>query len=163
EPHLQGSDQSVWFRRLESEHDNLRAALERENKEASLRIGVALWWFWFVCGYWSEGRTRLKEAISQAGEAEQSRAVRAKAFQGMGALTYSQGDYISARTQYEESLAIYRELGDKRNIAGSLHNLGNIAYSQGDYTSARSLYEEALRINRESGNRAWEANNLGNL
>jgi hypothetical protein len=54
---------------------------------------------------------------------------------------------------YLESLAIFRELGDKRNIATLLNNLGDVARHQKDYAQAASLYAESLTLLREVGER----------
>jgi len=64
-----------------------------------------------------------------------------------------EGDYRAARTRYEESLAINRELGNKRDIAISLGSLGSVAQAQGDYGAARGLFEESLTVKRELGNK----------
>ena len=65
---------------------------------------------------------------------------------------------------YEESLAIRRELGDRRGIASSLTNLGDVAHEQGELrpTPAR-LVEEGLAIRRELGDRRGIAISLGIL
>src|SRR5262249_18815497 len=68
EPHLRGPEQQTWLQRLEREHDNLRAAMEEKQANVNLRIGVALWRFWNIRGYYSEGRARLMAALKQAGE-----------------------------------------------------------------------------------------------
>ena len=78
-------------------------------------------------------------------------------------MAHAQGDYSSARSLYEQSLAIRRELGDKRGIARSLLNLGLVAYCQGDYSSARSLLEQSLAIQRELGDKRGIALSLLNL
>src|SRR5262249_45816271 len=62
-----------------------------------------------------------------------------------------QGDYEAARSLYDESLAISRELGNKVSIAISLNNLGKIAREQGDPRAARALHRESLLIRRELG------------
>ena len=43
----------------------------------------------------------------------------------LGILASSQGDFPAARSFAEESLAIRRELGDRRGIARTLITLGN--------------------------------------
>jgi len=68
-------------------------------------------------------------------------------------VAYVQGDYASARSLFEESLAISRELGSKLSIAQSLNSLANVAWSEGDYATARTLLEESLAIRRELGNK----------
>ncbi|MFL5732491.1 MAG: tetratricopeptide repeat protein, partial [Chloroflexia bacterium] len=120
-------------------------------------------------GYYGEGRERLAGMLalsapptpptvqalpshSQTQTTSHSRlSFTARALNGAGALAALQGDYATARSMYEESLAISRELGDKRGIAVSLGNLGNVAYGQGDYAIAHSLYEGSLALMRELG------------
>jgi predicted ATPase/class 3 adenylate cyclase len=71
EPELTGPQQGVWLHRLETEHDNLRAALQwsqaRQDAETGLRLGGALWRFWLVRGYLREGRERLGRLLALAG------------------------------------------------------------------------------------------------
>jgi predicted ATPase/DNA-binding SARP family transcriptional activator len=173
EPHLTGADQAVWLERLETEHDNMRAALDwiesrhatrdtRPPVEAGLRLAGALWQFWMVHGHLSEGRAYLMDALGHVGTAKQTQ-VRATALNGAGVLAYHQGDYDTARSFHEQSLAIWRELGDKQGIAASLRNLGNISTFQRDYEAARALYEESLAIRRELGDKQGIAISLGNL
>jgi tetratricopeptide (TPR) repeat protein len=84
----------------------------------------------------------------------------------LGDVAIEQGDYTTARSMFEESLAINRELGDKWRIAVVLNGLGRVAYVQRDYTTARSMFEEGLVIRKELGDRGGIAlmlNNLGAL
>jgi tetratricopeptide (TPR) repeat protein len=170
EPWLTGSEQPAWLRRLETEHDNLRATLAWDGAEAlgaasDLRLAGTLCRFWSVRGHISEGREHLGRVLAQKAAQERTTA-RAKALNGAGTLAYSQADYVSARGLIEESLSIHRELGDRSGVSGSLHSLGNLAYDQGDYASARAQYEEGLRIRRELRDTmgiAWSLSSLGNL
>lgn len=50
----------------------------------------------------------------------------------------------AARSYFEESLVICRELGDKRNTAIVLKNLAVLDIPQGDYGLARARQEESL-------------------
>src|SRR5207248_10379186 len=104
--------------------------------EVGLRIAGALGRFWEVRGYLSEGREQLAEILAlpppttmQAPQSQSQlrQSFRAKAFHGAGNLTHGQGDYATARSLFEESLSITRELGDKRGIASLLSDLGNVA------------------------------------
>ena len=166
-PQLEGPQQAMWFERLETEHDNLRLALqwcvENGEAEAGLRMGAALGRFWEVRGHLREGRERLMELLNIPGAEARTKA-RADALNAAGNLAGGrQGDHAAARAFYEESLGIRREIGDQRGVAGSLHNLGSVAHAQSDYATARAFYEQALDINRTIGNRAGEAMSLGNL
>ncbi len=166
-PNLQGPEQARWLDTLESEHDNLRAALEwcldeEEGAEAGLRLAGALSQFWWTRGHLSEGRQRCAEVLSHPGAQDWTKA-RADALNGAGSLARLQGDYASARVLFEEGLALYKELDDKQGMAASLNNLGLVASSQGGTASARSLFEESLAIMRELGDKQSIAGSLGNL
>jgi hypothetical protein len=74
EPGVEGPQQAAWLERLEAEHDNLRTALswslERgEEAELGLRVGEALGQFWYLRGYFGEGRRWLEEALAKASPA----------------------------------------------------------------------------------------------
>ncbi len=165
EPHLKGAEQQAWLERLEAEHDNVRAALGFApflSTDSGLRLAGALSRFWMVRGHFGEGRRWLGEMLDQAWAQAHTEA-RGKALTGASLLAHSQGNYASARALYEESLAICRDLGDRRGIAMSLNNLGSVAQRQGDYRAAGALFELALEIDRGIGNRAWIATNLNNM
>ena len=49
----------------------------------------------------------------------------------------------------QQSLALWRELGDQLGVANSLRDLGDIALIEGNDSQARSLYEEATEHSRE--------------
>jgi tetratricopeptide (TPR) repeat protein len=68
---------------------------------------------------------------------------------GAGSLAWCQGDFPTARFRLEESLAILRELGDRRGLARALVPLGAVIGLQGDLAAARSLEEESLTIWQE--------------
>ena len=168
ESHLSGAaQQAEWLNRLEAEHDNLRRALEYCQKEearaeAGLRLAGALWPFWQVRGHLSEGRAHLAEALERKGVQKRT-LLRAKALQGAGVLAALQSDYDMARTLFEESLAVFRDLGNKQGIATVLNGLGNIAQERGDYSAAGALHEESLAIERELGNKQGIGTSLINL
>jgi predicted ATPase/DNA-binding SARP family transcriptional activator len=166
EPELDGPRQDVWLDRLESEHHNLRAALdwsvEAGRSEIGLRLGSALRRFWDVRGPHSEGRAYLGSALALSESAADSQA-RAAALHAAGDLADSQGDYRAAVAHYRESLRIRRLSGDREGIGLCLNGLGIVAFKQGDTETAGALYAESLEIARELGNRSREAIVLGNL
>src|SRR5216683_3640580 len=62
-----------------------------------------------------------------------------------------QGDYWGAKKKYEESLAIYRETGNRLSVSNEYDDLGDVALHLGDLAAARRNYAEALAIYREMG------------
>ena len=114
-----GPRQLDWFDRIASERGNLRAAIEwtvaRGHSENALRLAGALVLFWRVRGPYSEGCDLLHAALS-AGE-RQEPALRAKALWGCGFLTLMTGDMTSAICLVEESMELFRELGDAQGCA----------------------------------------------
>src|SRR5829696_7495327 len=139
EPELKGPRQVEWLDRLETEHDNLRAALSGSlgrGVDLGPRMAGALCLFWYTRGYLSEGRTYL-EAVARS-DMVPARA-RARALDGLGWIAEPQGDYERARTAYEESLELYRRSGDKKGVANALGDLGSLALDQGNYGQATSL------------------------
>jgi len=163
EPEILGPDQLIWLDRLETEHDNLRAALEwseraQDDTEAGLRLATALWWFWQVRGYISEGRRWLEGAL--AATADRPSSSRTKALPRAGFFAWLQGDHQRASALSDESLRQSRESGDKRGEALSLLVLGFVAKIT---DQGIALLEESLRTFREVGDRWGTALALFNL
>jgi non-specific serine/threonine protein kinase len=164
EPLLRGPAQGQWLDRLEREHDNLRAALawsmrQRGEPAAAVELAGALWRFWWAHGHLAEGRAWL--ALARGCPAPAHR--RARVLKGEGNLAIEQLDLPQARALHEESLALYREFGDRQGIANALHNLGNLARGQHDFPLAARRYEESLALKRELGDRWGIASALGGL
>ena len=160
EPELSGPDQVEWLDWLESELDNLRAALEwslgGEEVEIGLRLAGALNWFWFRRGYYNEGQRWLEESLSGSSRlpaSERTKSARANALWGAGLMLFGKSDYGLAAAPFEESLALYQELGDKQGAGYSLICLGVVSGRQGDYVRGRALYEEGLSMFREVGDK----------
>lgn len=166
EPHLRSSEQRAWLDRLEAEHDNVRSALRwssaKEETAQGLELAASFWPFWLMRGHFHEGRTWLSAflASTRAGEALHARA---RALRGSGVMAELEGDYRAASAAYEQSMAMFRELGDRRGIAGSLHNLGSVASAKGDDETAQALWEQTLAIRREMTDDLGIADVLGNL
>jgi non-specific serine/threonine protein kinase len=166
EPALWGADQVLWFDRLETEHDNLRTALEwlvhSSEAEGALRLAGALRRLWSVRGCCAEGRRRLVEVLALPGATEHP-AARAAALYAAGILAAQQGDCEAARSLYEQSLALRRQLGDKEGTALSLIYLGQILVAQGDHPAAHAVCEESLALGREMQDKSRIAFSLHQL
>ena len=73
------------------------------------------------------------------------------------------GRAAASGAAFEASLALYRDLGDRRREAFVLLTLGNLRRDEGRIDEARGLQERALAIAREVGYRRLEGHALGNL
>ncbi len=154
ESQLKGAQQGEWLRRLEWERGNIRMALgwliEHEEADLSLRITGALWRYWFMRGYYSEGR-RWLEAALELPQANKQTAARAKALCGAGWLSsFLLGDAVSTRFLLEESAALFRELGDEGGLAEALSELAEGIYHRSDIAAARTLLEECVVLAQET-------------
>ncbi|HEX6482055.1 MAG TPA: LuxR C-terminal-related transcriptional regulator, partial [Ktedonobacteraceae bacterium] len=164
---MAGPQQAVLLERLEQEHDNLRAAMQwsleqaGEGKAIALRLGGALYSFWYGRAYFSEGRDFLERALSRSDEV--AAPVRAKALYAASQLHKVLGSLDRAEALCEESLALYRELADPLGIANCLHLLADIAWDRGDLAVARALGEESLLLFREGGDKGSIADVLHHL
>ena len=157
EARLVGAGKQRWLERLQRDHENLRTAIawlmEHQEQEAALRLCGALWHFWWMRGYVSEGRTELTRALAESLEVV-AMPVRAKALHAAGALADMQGDIEQAESLCGESLVLFRALGDLRGSATSLSILGYAAaWQRSDYARARALLEEAVSLYREVDDR----------
>jgi non-specific serine/threonine protein kinase len=176
-PRLTGAEQRAWIERLEIEHENLRAALRwaqgRGFATALLRLAAALWRFWYLRGYLSEGRTWLESALSLAADdavpslaghdVPGERRAWAMARHGAGVLAWTQGDRARATALAEKALERWRALGDTAGMAPTLNLLGLVAIDQGDWSRAAAALEESLALHRAGEDRWGIANALHNL
>lgn len=173
EPKFRGSAQAEWLDILEIEHDNLRASmrwlLAQKSGLLALRLGAALWPFWWTRCYLSEGRGWLEAALALGDFQEnllEILPVRAKVLNGAGLMARDLADYEKASYYLEQSLALEIQLGNQEGQARVLNNLGAAAFAQSNYNQARSLFEKSLTLWRELNNSkgiAGVLNNTGNV
>jgi predicted ATPase/class 3 adenylate cyclase len=164
EPELKGPDQLEWLQRLEAEHDNMRAALGwalgQENVELGLRLAGALWLFWWMRGYDSEGRRWFEEALAMEGRA--SIEARAMALAGVGALASHQGDLDRAEEACEEGMELIAPEASEAKLY-LLLTMGHIAIEKAEYDKATEVFEESLALSQQLGNGWGRARSLMSL
>jgi len=160
-----GEDPLEWLDRLELEHDNLRAALDRAadagDGELALRLAVMLGHFWEWRGHLREGLERVEYALERAGSAPI--VLRARAQTRAGIFAHLLGDFGRARERYEQALALGRSSGDETVEARTLRSLGALAKDEGDHARAQAIQEEARTISARSGDRMGVLSSLVNL
>jgi predicted ATPase/DNA-binding CsgD family transcriptional regulator len=159
-PNVFGARSSVSLQQLEVEHDNLRTALrlliDQGHPEPAQRLGIALARFWFIRGYWAEGRAWLNELLalqSATREVQHEAALLA----GVGQLALHQSEYAVAEPALEQAVTIFRRLGDHSGIAWCLYHLGRLSALRGDFARARAVYAEGEQAARVAGEGVFHA------
>jgi predicted ATPase/DNA-binding CsgD family transcriptional regulator len=81
----------------------------------------------------------------------------------IGPAVWGQGDPAAAAAILEDSLAMFRELGDPLNTAIRLNYLGFIACDRGDQAAAAARFAEGLPLWRQLGTRETQADWLAGV
>ena len=160
---IYSAQQAGWFKRLDQEVDNLRAALDwhassvSEQKRSGLRsvaqnqflIISSLSLFW-ERGYRSEIIETLKKMLSLDAQNEPT-AERATALDVGGFLLWSLNRLEEARASLEESIRIAEQLKDDSLLVWPLMYLGWTFWGLKEYERAREYLERSLSIARSLG------------
>lgn len=171
EPAFEGAErahQQAWLHYFDREHDNVRAALHwcfttPEGSHYGIRLTAAIWQFWWIRGYLTEGRRWVAQALTHISAATR---LRAKLLNQAGFLAFSQADYTAARNWHEESLALASSLADQQALADALIGLANIASRRSDYHRADQLFRQSAELYQELGDRgsyAWSLAGMANM
>jgi predicted ATPase len=156
EPHLTG-DPGEWLRRLEAEHDNLRAALDwfqqRSDADGAQRLTGALFPFWYQRGHFAEGRRRVEEALLLD---DARTAARGKALLCATVMAVSTDNLDAAQERLDEASDLNRELGNEWGMAYARYMTGMIASSRGRFADAQPIFEESMRRFIELGDTHYE-------
>jgi predicted ATPase len=153
EPELRGPRALAWLRRLETEQDNLRAALdwflERGEIENAVRLAWALWIFWWARGYQAEGDQWVermlvrRESLSVAG--------RGRALLLHGLLRFRLGGHEQPLRVLAEALPLLVEAEDRWSEALAIGVLGLAHVRGGGFERGERLVEESVALFRSVG------------
>lgn len=145
---LLGPEQFTKLPQLETEHDNLCAALdwcvdhpERMDK-GSLLCGL-LGWYWFLANRWREGY-QWAERFLQSSLVTVNPGSRAMVLFAAGGLAITLDDYKTAKQYLEESIEIFRGIDDPLRLAWSTNLLGIVYLYLGKFERAHELLQESL-------------------
>jgi predicted ATPase len=148
EEELSDPGQLAWLDRLETEHDNLRAAmswlLEQDQTEQALLTGWATWKYWWLRGHAEDLATLEGELLSRSENLPPRQRARALSAAGFGLLR--RGDQAGGQKLMEQSLPLYRQGGDRVDTARTLSVVGRLLALQGALVKASQLLEESLAI-----------------
>jgi len=104
----------------------------------------------------------LKEMYSQS-IAKKDRASTATCLFQMGQICYYLGNYPKALDFHLQADKIFREVGQREQIAANLNEMGILYYYNRQLPMARKQYDEALSLYRQAGNGEGLANTYGKI
>jgi predicted ATPase/DNA-binding SARP family transcriptional activator len=141
-----------------AEQDNVRAALTwaftSGSIELALRLAIAMDMFW-TANDPREGIRWFAALLEHPSADAVAPELRAHALRGYGSSFALAGNDDAGERLWEQSLAIFEELGDEHARAVLLHRLGISSMWKGDLERARALVEESQTIHERNDNR-WE-------
>ncbi len=151
---LRGPRQHRWLRVLDAAAADLAAALSAGVRrpppaEDGLRLAGALWLYWYIRGYWKEGRALLQEALEAAGPAARWR--RARPLLALAHLSVVLGHDQGVQQMARDSLRMCRQTGDGFGEACALLVLGVLARRSGRAEEAVALHEQSLAVFQQMG------------
>ena len=164
---MRGLQQRQWFDRIESEHDNFRAALAwaiEQRLPDALRMAPEHFLSW-IRGIHVPVRV-ARELFSQLLDAipsDRGPRGRARALSGVGQLAMCQRDYEEAERLLLESLALFRALDETRGLAYAQTSLALLAVARGQYADAGPLLVECVGVARARSDPSLLVVNLGHL
>jgi predicted ATPase/class 3 adenylate cyclase len=153
-----------WTRRIEAERDNIRAALEwgvALRPLNALRIAASLSLFWSASGHAVEGHRWMQQALDRCqalppevrATPEYTRALAHGLF-GLAQLTMTHGRNAEALAQAEQSVALYRQVGDQQGLGQALVMVGRAMEWLGQQDAAVPILHEGLELARANGSLA---------
>jgi predicted ATPase/class 3 adenylate cyclase len=148
-----GHEQANWLVRLESDFDNIVAAIDwmlsSGHSEDALRVLCALERFWRGHAHVTEARRLLALGLALSTEAPAD--LRADALWTAARLATGQSDWDAAVPLLEEAQALFRRQERGRELVFALSELGSIELRRNDAERASALCNEALELARELG------------
>lgn len=157
---LVGGFEWFWQRKyLQETIERLKNMLARGSNPTLGRARAlnALGLLYWAANNFYEARISLEEALIISRSLD-DRLTLALSLAYLGGARSGEGDYVSAQTHLEESLAIAQTLGaptNKHIVAHGLLRLGDMHVLKGDFVHAQPYYEEAARSMREAHEINW--------
>lgn len=172
EKNLRGPDQLSWLHRLEQETHNLRTALawclaHPTEVEPGLRLAGALYWFWHLHSYFSEGCDWADKLLALKIDPDaplSTRHAQAKALCIAARLHGHEANYSKSAALSEAGLALSQEIGEVEGIVCALTTPALMnRRSSTDIQRVVTLAEEILPVCRAAGDQFNVAELLDNV
>jgi len=163
-PELLRKDRKLWLDVMESDHDNIRSALDwamaNGEVDLALRLVTASWRFWQARGHLHEARRRVDSILTMPGGEPRHRA---KAMEALGGILWWQARMEECFDVYERVLQMQRELGDPKEIANALYNYGLAAAFTGPESERQIGFEYMEAVFDEAEEIYADLGDLGGL
>lgn len=138
---------------LDADLDNVRAALtwslEHEPDAIALPLAAAFRWYWYYRILWCEGSQWMTRALRRSQPARSPE--RAGVLAGAGTFGSYIGELANGREWLAEAEAMWRGLGDERELALTLSAFAQLLANEGDLDGAASRAAESVALARAHG------------
>ena len=166
--HARGLDKGEYSREyagpVETEHDNLRQALEwardLDQAETLLRLAATLAGYWVTRGFYREARVWLALALERGVTPLEARK---EVLAHAGDLANEQGDLARAEALTEELRLLAEETGDETRLHFALNRSAILASKRGDVDGARVGFAKLRELATERGEHGRAASMTVNL
>jgi predicted ATPase/transcriptional regulator with XRE-family HTH domain len=150
-PQYQRAEQVDWLARIDAEHANLTAGLERclaaDEAEKAARFGWSLWLFWWLRGHLIHGRRHM-EAVLDRPLAD---GVRARAELAAATMAFAADDIASSRDWWTAAEGHAGAGDDQLSLANAVAGLGLADLASGDVAAAERSFLRAAPIAEAAG------------
>ena len=153
-PELRGPRQLDWLERLETEHDNLRAALawgaDAGDADVAQRTAAALTWFWIVRRHVAEGVGWFDRVLSADGDSPNARAS-ALVHAGFIGSVVRQDDLEGCLAQIREDAKLFADLENEQGMGLAQINDAMLLWYQRDFEASSRKLAEVQAVVRAGG------------
>ncbi|MFG3338286.1 BTAD domain-containing putative transcriptional regulator [Glycomyces sp. NPDC048151] len=140
DPHLRGPEQLVWLKALETEYDNIIAALRGAINDGwapeAMRLVAAISWFWFLSGHRAEGTELAVAAGSLEGDVPDDVRALSGTMIAMFLTSGYGGDQYQAQEWIQSANAAAERSGVRHQIIGFIKPLARMLEAPADFLSA---------------------------
>ena len=150
-PQYQRADQVRWLARIDAEHANLTAGLERSlangDAVAAARYGWALWMYWWLRGHLVHGRRHMEAVL----EHELPDGVRASAELAAATVCFAMDDLHASRSWWTAAEKHATAAADPVLLANAVAGVGLADLASGDLASAKERFHRSVPIAEAAG------------
>lgn len=160
---VRGAAAAAWYRVLDDDIANLRAALDsyaRNDSPKAARLALDLCAYWRVRSTIAEARARLDALVD---EPEIASGDRAELLTAAASFATMQDDFDRSLRCARAALAIYRTACDASGTGEALFRIAEVEHRRGRLEEATRLYDESLELFIASGHARGEMLCLANL